>query len=74
MSLQIYEDKINEYVENKQKAAPKSMAKGLLAPNKADKKMDKQARDAVTVVGDFVYALRQKRMELKELKGTKDGA
>jgi hypothetical protein len=71
MSLQIYEDKINEYVENKQKAAPKSMAKGLLAPNKADKKMDKQARDAVTVVGDFVYALRQKRMELK---GTKDGA
>lgn len=71
MSLQIYEDKINEYVDKKLKSAPKSTAKGLLAPSKADKKMDKQTRDAVTVVGDFVYALRQKRMELK---GTKDGA
>lgn len=71
MSLQTYEDKINEYVENKQKAAPKSTAKGLLAPSKASKKMDKQARDAIAVVGDFVYALRQKRMELK---GTKDEA
>lgn len=71
MSLQTYEDKINEYIKNKQKAAPKSTAKGLLAPSKTSKKMDKQTRDAVTVVGDFVYALRQKRMELK---GTKDGA
>jgi predicted HNH restriction endonuclease len=71
MSLEIYEQKINEYVEKKQKSAPKSTAKGLLAPSKASSKMDKQTRDAVTVVGDFVYALRQKRMELK---GKKDGA
>lgn len=71
MSLQIYEDKINEYVENKQKTAPKSTAKGLLAPSKTLKNTDKQARDAVAVIGDFVYALRQKRMEMK---GTKDGA
>lgn len=71
MSIDLYEQKINEYVEKKQKSAPKSTSKGLLAPSKSSSKMDKQTRDAVTVIGDFVYALRQKRMELK---GKKDGA
>lgn len=71
MSLQTYEDKINDYVEKKLKSAPKSAAKGLLSPSKSSKARDKQERDAVSVIGDFVYALRQKRMELK---GKKDGA
>jgi len=71
MSFQLYSEKINEYVASKEKTATRAPSKGLLAPSKKDKTMSQQQRDAVTVIGDFVYALRQKR---KEIKGTDNAA
>lgn len=71
MSFQIYQDKIEEYIIQKEKSSARAPAKGLLAPLMKDKTMSKQQRDAVSVVGDFVYALRKKR---NELKGTEDAA
>jgi hypothetical protein len=70
MSLDIYKKKIEEYVSKKSNTSDKAdMAKGLLAPKGMIEKETGKQRDAIENVGEFVFALRQKRMETKKQRG-----
>jgi hypothetical protein len=72
MSLDIYKKKIEEYVSKRSDTPDKAaMAKGLLAPKGMIEKETSKQRDAIENVGEFVFALRQKRMETKKLRGKK---
>lgn len=71
MSMTAYKKKIEEYIKNKESAKPKDteVSKGLLAPKSpmgSGSPMD--GKDPVVSIGEFVYALRQKRMEFKQTK------
>lgn len=75
MAIATYKKKIEAYIKNKESAKPRDGegAKGLLAPKSP---MDKAAgggeQDAISNVGEFIYALRQKRKEFQlKNKGTK---
>jgi hypothetical protein len=72
MSLDIYKKKIEEYVSKRSNTSDKAdMAKGLLAPRGMIEKETSKQRDAIENVGEFVFVLRQKRMETKKLRGKK---
>ena len=70
MSLDIYKKKVEEYVSKKSATSQGSdSAKGLLAPKGMIEKEAGKQRDAIENVGEFVFALRQKRNEMKKQRG-----
>lgn len=70
MSIETYKKKIEEYISKKESTSKElDSARGLLAPKNMSTKEVKQQQDMLTSVGEFVYALRQKRKELKMQKG-----
>lgn len=75
MAIATYKKKIEAYIKNKDSAKPRDGegAKGLLAPKgPMDKTAGASEQDAVANVGEFIYALRQKRKEFQlKNKGTK---
>jgi len=72
MSMTAYKKKIEAYIKNKESTAkPKDteVSKGLLAPKAPmDRGSSVDVKDPVVSIGEFVYALRQKRMEFKQKK------
>lgn len=82
MSIGEYSKTIEEFVSKKHResSGKESNAKGLLAPKGnmdipvPTKQEAKQQQDMVTIVGEFVYALRQKRAELKSKRKSKNGS
>lgn len=70
MSVDIYKKKIEDYI-NKKEGSKKELdsARGLLAPKATMNKEVKQQQDMISNIGEFVYALRQKRKELKMKRG-----
>jgi hypothetical protein len=69
MSIVTYKKKIEAYIKQKESTASKgSDSKGLLSPKNAMNRGTPEQKDAVATVGEFVYALRQKRTELKNKK------
>lgn len=75
MGISTYKKKIEAYVKTKDEAKPRESdgAKGLLAPKSPmGKAAAPSEQDAVANVGEFIYALRQKRKEFQlKNKGTK---
>jgi len=76
MGISAYKKKIEAYIKTKEDVKPRDSesAKGLLAPKSPmGKSAAPSEQDAVANVGDFIYALRQKRKEfqLKNTKGAK---
>ena len=70
MSIEMYKKKIEDYITKKESSSKElDSARGLLAPKNMSTKEVKQQQDMLTSVGEFVYALRQKRKELKMQKG-----
>lgn len=71
MSVDIYKKKIEEYISKKESSKTElDSARGLLAPKTMNKEV-KQQQDMISNIGEFVYALRQKRNELKIKRGKK---
>jgi hypothetical protein len=71
MSVDIYKKKIEEYISKKESSKTElDSARGLLAPKTMNKEV-KQQQDMISNIGEFVYALRQKRKELKMKRGKK---
>jgi hypothetical protein len=71
MSVDIYKKKIEEYISKKESSKTElDSARGLLAPKTMNKEV-KQQQDMISNIGEFVYALRQKRNELKMKRGKK---
>jgi hypothetical protein len=69
MSIATYKKKIEAYIKQKESTASKGNdSKGLLAPKTDMNRGTPEQKDAVATVGEFVYALRQKRTELKNKK------
>lgn len=75
MGISTYKKKIEAYIKNKESSKPREgeSARGLLAPKSPmEKNTAGNEQDAVANVGEFVYALRQKRKEFQlRNKGTK---
>jgi hypothetical protein len=75
MAISTYKKKLEAYIKSKETAKPRDgeSAKGLLAPKSPmDKSTKGTSQDSVANVGEFIYALRQKRQEFKlKNKGTK---
>jgi hypothetical protein len=77
MGISTYKKKIEAYVKSKEGVSkPKDgeVSKGLLAPKSPMEKATPAGseQDAVTNVGEFIYALRQKRREFQlKNKGAK---
>lgn len=70
MSLDIYKKKIEEYVSSKENTPRNSdSSRGLLAPKGMIEKETGKQRDAIENVGEFVFALRQKRKEIQKQRG-----
>lgn len=71
MGVSTYKKKIEAYIKDKENTKPKDaeMSKGLLAPKASmDRKTPPTEQDTVASISEFIYALRQKRMELKQKK------
>lgn len=69
MSVDIYKKKIEEYISKKESSKTElDSARGLLAPKTINKEV-KQQQDMISNIGEFIYALRQKRKELKMKRG-----
>jgi hypothetical protein len=65
MSVDIYKKKIEEYISKKESSTKElDSARGLLAPKNVMNKEVKQQQDMISNIGEFVYALRQKRKEI----------
>jgi hypothetical protein len=69
MGISTYKKKIEAYIKDKEGVKPRDgeSAKGLLAPKSP---MDKPKamgaeQDSLSTIGEFVYALRQKRKEFQ---------
>jgi hypothetical protein len=66
MSVDIYKKKIEEYISKKESSSKEpDAARGLLAPKNIMNKEIKQQQDTLSNISEFVYALRQKRKEIK---------
>jgi hypothetical protein len=71
MSVDIYKKKIEEYISKKESSKTElDSARGLLAPKTMNKEA-KQQQDMISNISEFIYALRQKRNELKIKRGKK---
>ena len=75
MGISTYKKKIEAYIKSKEDVKPREgeSAKGLLAPKSPmNKATANSEQDAVANVGEFIYALRQKRKEFQmKSKGAK---
>jgi hypothetical protein len=72
MSVDIYKKKIEEYISKKESSTKElDSARGLLAPKSVMNKEVKQQQDMVSNIGEFIYALRQKRKEIKMKRSKK---
>ena len=72
MSVDIYKKKIEEYISKKESSKTElDSARGLLAPKNVMNKEVKQQQDMISNIGEFVYALRQKRKEIKMKRSKK---
>jgi hypothetical protein len=72
MSVDIYKKKIEEYISKKESSTKElDSARGLLAPKNVMNKEVKQQQDMISNIGEFVYALRQKRKEIKMKRSKK---
>ena len=66
MSIDIYKKKIEDYITKKEGSKKElDSARGLLAPKSTMNKVVKQQQDMISNISEFVYALRQKRQEIK---------
>ena len=75
MSIDTYKKKIESYISKKDTSSKElDTARGLLAPKGAIKKEAVKQMDAIASVGEFVYAIRQKRKELLNGRGRKNGS
>lgn len=65
MSIQLYNKKIEQYLAKKESSTKElDSARGLLAPKNMKSAEVKKQKDMIETVGEFVYALRQKRKEI----------
>jgi len=65
MANSAYKKKIEDYLRKKDTSSTKlDTARGLLAPKGAIKKEAVKQMDAIANVGEFIYAIRQKRKEI----------
>jgi hypothetical protein len=72
MSVDIYKKKIEDYISKKESSTKElDSARGLLAPKNVMNKEVKQQQDMISNIGEFVYALRQKRKEIKMKRSKK---
>lgn len=75
MAISTYKKKLEAYIKDKESAKPRDgeSAKGLLAPKSSmEKPSANKGQDPIANVGEFIYALRQKRKEFQlRNKGTK---
>ena len=72
MSVDIYKKKIEDYISKKESSTKElDSARGLLAPKNIMNKEVKQQQDMISNIGEFVYALRQKRKEIKMKRSKK---
>lgn len=72
MSVDIYKKKIEDYISKKGSSTKElDSARGLLAPKNVMNKEVKQQQDMISNIGEFVYALRQKRKEIKMKRSKK---
>lgn len=75
MSVETYKTKLEAYIRKKDSSTKDlEAAKGLLAPKNGLQKEAKQQLDAIASVGEFVYAIRQKRKEIMKARGKKNGS
>lgn len=75
MSVNVYKKKIEDYISKKETSSKElDSARGLLAPKGAIKREAVKQLDAISSVGEFVFAIRQKRKELMKNRGTKNGS
>jgi hypothetical protein len=70
MSIHEYKKKIDAYIESRGASGKRTTPKaGLLAPTeKAPIERDPQQDDVVANVGDFIAAIRERRMQLKSAR------
>ena len=67
MSAKTYKKKIEAYVKQKDNGAAKGNGtKGLLAPKDPMARGTLEQKDSLATIGEFVYALRQKRREFQQ--------
>jgi hypothetical protein len=73
VSIKDYKRKIDKYIESKKTSSKKPVAKsGLLAPTeKPPAGRAPEQEDAVATVGDFIAAIRERRMKLKTSRSEK---
>lgn len=72
MSIKTYKKKIEAYLKQKETTSSKDNdSKGLLAPKNPMNRGTPEQKDAVATIGEFVYALRQKRLEFQQNKNKK---
>jgi len=65
MSVDTYKKKLESYISKKDTSSKElDTARGLLAPKGAIKKEAVKQMDAIASVGEFIYAIRQKRKEI----------
>lgn len=73
MSIKTYKKKIEAYVKQKDSGASKSNdSKGLLSPKNPMAENTSDQKDPLATIGEFVYALRQKRREFQQNKTKKE--
>ena len=72
MGIETYRKKIEAYVKDREgKSKNVESSKGLLSPKNGMSKVTGDERDPVNTIGEFVYALRQKRNELQITRSKK---
>ena len=75
MSVKTYKKKIEAYIKQKDGAASKGKdSKGLLSPKNPMARGTPEQKDAIATIGEFVYALRQKRLEFQQNNIKKKGS
>ena len=72
MSAKTYKKKIEAYVKQKDSSASKGNdSKGLLSPKNPMARGTPEQKDSLATIGEFVYALRQKRREFQQTNNKK---
>jgi hypothetical protein len=73
MSIKTYKKKVEAYIKQKESTASKGNdSKGLLSPKNPMARGTPDQKDAIATIGEFVYALRQKRQEFQQKNSKKE--
>jgi len=73
MSMKTYKKKIEAYIKQKDSSASKGNdSKGLLSPKNPMARGTPEQKDSLVTIGEFVYALRQKRREFQQNNSKKE--